>query len=74
MNERTDYENKLKPWSGICGYLRYKMPEQLLIDEKGTVYYISADGSLQIWCTADRIRQHLHRLYQITNMVEVIKN
>ena len=74
MGERTDYENKLKPWDGICGYLRYKMSEQLLIDEKGTIYYISADGSLQIWCTAGRIRQHLHRLYQITNMVEIIKN
>lgn len=25
---------KLKPWNGICGNLRYKMPEQLLTDEK----------------------------------------
>ena len=66
--------NKLKPWDGVCGYLKYKMPEQLLIDEEGTVYYIGADGSPQIWCSADRLRYHLHRLYQITNMVEIIKN
>ena len=65
---------KLKPWDGICGYLQYKMPEQLLTDEKGTVYYIGADGEPWIWCSADRLRSHLHRLYQITNMVEIIKN
>ena len=74
MDERTDYENKLKPWSGICGYLRYKMPEQLLIDEKGTVYYIGADGEPWIWCSADRLRYHLHRLYQITDMVQIIND
>ena len=65
---------KLKPWDGICGYLQYKMPEQLLIDEKGTVYYIGADGRPWIWCSADRLRYHLHRLYQITDMVQIINN
>ena len=67
-------KNKLKPWDGVCGYLKYKMPEQLLIEEKGTVYYIGTDGRPSVWCSEDRLRQHLHRLYQITNMVEIIKN
>ena len=66
--------NKLKPWNGVCGYLQYKMPDQLSIDEEGTVYYIGADGSPWIWCAAAELRHHLHRLYQITNMVEIIKN
>ena len=65
---------KLKPWDGICGYLQYKMPEQLLIDEKGTVYYIGADGQPWIWCSADRLRYHLHRLYQITDTVQIIND
>ena len=67
-------KNKLKPWDGVCGYLKYKMPEQLLIDEEGTVYYIGQDGKPWIWCGAARLQHHLHRLYQITNMVEIIKN
>ena len=67
-------KNKLKPWDGICGYLKYKMPDQLLIGEEGTVYYIGSDGEPWVWCSADRLRHHLHRLYQITNMVEIIKN
>ena len=74
MNERTDYENKLKPWNGICGDLQYKMSDELLIDEKGTVYYIGADGEPWIWCSADRLRYHLHRLFQITDMVQIINN
>ena len=65
---------KLKPWDGICGGLQYKMPEQLLTDEKGTVYYIGADGQPWIWCPADRLHRHLHRLYQITDMVQIINN
>ena len=39
--------NKLKPWDGVCGYLQYKMPDQLLINEEGTVYYIGYDGELR---------------------------
>ena len=65
---------KLKPWDGICGYLQYKMYEQLLIDEKGTVYYIGADGQPWIWCSAGSLRRHLHRLYQITDTVQIISN
>ena len=64
--------NKLKSWDGVCGYLQYKTPDGLLIDEKGTVYYIGADGEPRIWCSACRLRQHLHRLYQITDMVQII--
>ena len=67
-------KNKLKPWDGVCGYLQYKMPDQLLVDENGTVYYIGADGEPWVWCAAAELRHHLHRLYQITNMVEIIKN
>ena len=67
-------KNKLKPWDGVCGYLKYKMPGQLLIDEEGTVYYIGSDGEPRIWCSAARLRYHLHRLFQITNMVEIIKS
>ena len=67
-------ENKLKPWDGACGYLQYKMPAQPLTDEPGTVYYIGADGQPWIWCSADRLRHHLHRLYQITDMVQIINN
>ena len=65
---------KLKPWDGICGDLQYKMPEQLLTDEKGTVYYIGSDGEPRIWCSVDRLSHHLHRLYQITDMVQIINN
>ena len=67
-------EKKLEPWDGICGHLKYKMTGKLLIDEKGTVYYIGADGQPWIWCSADRLRHHLHRLYQITDMVKIINN
>ena len=67
-------KNKLKQWDGICGYLKYKMPDQLLIDEKGTVYYIGMDGEPWVWCAAAELRHHLNRLFQITNMVEIIKN
>ena len=66
--------NKLKPWDGVCGYRQYKTPEELFVDEKGTVYYIGADGEPWIWCSADRLRQHLHRLYQITDMVQIIND
>ena len=65
---------KLKPWNGICGYLQYKMSDGLLTDEKGTIYYIGADGEPWIWCSADRLRYHLHRLYQITDMVQIIND
>ena len=65
---------KLKPWDGVCGYLQYKMPDKLLTDEKGTVYYIGEDGEPWIWCSADRLRYHLNRLYQITDMVQIINN
>ena len=65
---------KLKQWDGICGYLQYKMPDGLLTDEKGTIYYIGADGQPWIWCSADRLRYHLHRLYQITDMVQIIND
>ena len=67
-------KNELRPWSGVCGDLKYKDPDQLLIDEDGTIYYINSDGDLRIWCGAARLRYHLHRLYQITNTVEIIKN
>ena len=67
-------KNKLKLWDGVCGYLKYKMPDQLLIDEEGTVYYIGADGEPWVWCAAAELRHHLNRLFQITNMVEIIKN
>ena len=66
--------NKLKPWDGVRGYLQYKMPDQLLINEEGTVYYIGLDGEPRVWCAAAELRHHLIRLYQITNMVEIIKN
>ena len=66
-------ENKYKQWDGICGYLRYKTPEGLLIDDEGTVYFIGHDGKPWIWCPASRLRIHLHRLYQICDAVEVIK-
>ena len=67
-------KNKLKPWDGVCGCLKYKMPDQLLINEEGTVYYIGYDGELRVWCAAVELRHHLNRLFQITNMVEIIKN
>ena len=67
-------KNKLKPWGGICGDLKYKEPDNLLIDESGTVYYIGSDEEPRIWCSAARLRYHLHRLFQITNMVEIIKS
>ena len=67
-------KNKLKPWDGVCGYLKYKMPDQLLIDEKGTIYFVGYDGELRVWCAATELRHHLNRLFQITNMVEIIKN
>ena len=66
--------NKLKPWNGVCGYLKYKMHDQLLIDEKGTIYFVGYDGELRVWCAATELRHHLNRLFQITNTVEIIKN
>ena len=66
--------NKLKPWDGIFENLRYKEHDHLLIDEEGTVYYIGLDGEPWVWCSAARLRHHLIRLFQITNMVEIIKN
>ena len=67
-------ESKLRPWDGVCGYLQYKMPDQLLINEEGTVYYIGLDGEPRVWCAAAELRHHLNRLFQITNIVEIIKN
>ena len=76
MLNKEDFtmKNKLKPWDGVCGYFQYKMPDQLLVDENGTVYYIGADGEPWVWCAAAELRHHLNRLFQITNMVEIIKN
>ena len=46
----------------------------VLIDEKGTIYFVGYDGELRVWCAAAELRHHLNRLFQITNMVEIIKN
>lgn len=60
----------LKPWNGITPesphkYPVEKSPHKLLVNENGDVYYISGSGDVCIWCGKNRLRNHLHRLYQI---------
>lgn len=60
----------LKPWDGSCSdpTLKYNAEESdfpMFISEDGTVYHINGSGDLCIWCTASRLRSHLHRLHQL---------
>ena len=57
----------MKPWDGIFEHYHYKASERLLVDDDGSVYYKTPDGVLHLWCAADRLRRHLHRLWNVTH-------
>ena len=66
----------MKQWDGIAGDLQYINGGELYKDEEsGSIYYINGDGLLVCRCAADRLRRHLHRLYQIcgVKVVKIIK-
>lgn len=57
----------MKQWDGIAGDLLYIYGDELYKDEKsGAIYFKDSNGAFCIWCAAEKLREHLHRLYQIT--------
>lgn len=61
---------QLKPWDGTTPESWHKYPvenspHKMLINENGDVFYISGSGSINIWCSRYKLKQHLQRLYQI---------
>ncbi len=57
----------MQEWNGIYQHYHYKNPDGLLVDADGNIYYTSADGTPALWCIAERLGAHLHRLWQVTN-------
>ena len=57
----------MTPWDGVCGKFHYLHSDGLLIDGKGSIFYMNAEGVPALWCAADRLRQHLHRLWNVTH-------
>lgn len=57
----------MKPWNGVFQQYRYKAPEGLLVDTSGSVYYMTHEGVPALWCASGRMREHLHRLWNITH-------
>ena len=60
----------LKPWDGITPESWHKYPveksaHQLLENKNGDIFYISASGTVLIWCPRDKLRAHLQRLFQM---------
>lgn len=59
----------LRPWDGTTPESWHKYPTEnsahpLLVNADGDIYYISGDGRICVWCSRDRLRGHLHKLYQ----------
>ena len=65
----------MKQWDGIAGDLQYIVGELYKDEESGSIYYKDSGGAFCVWCAADRLRRHLHRLYQICGetLVKIIK-
>ena len=57
----------MKPWDGIFQKYRYKAPGGLLVDTGGNVYYLTSEGVPALWCASNRLRGHLHKLWNITH-------
>ena len=57
----------MKPWDGIFQKYRYKAPDGLLVDAGGNVYCLAPGGLPALWCAYERLRGHLHRLWNITH-------
>lgn len=57
----------MTPWDGVCGQFHYLHSDGLLIDGKGSIFYMNAEGVPALWCAADRLRRHLHRLWNVTH-------
>lgn len=57
----------MKQWDGIAESWQYIGGGELYKDEEsGSIYYKDSGGAFCVWCAADRLRQHLRHLYQIT--------
>lgn len=66
----------MKQWDGIAGSWLYIYGNELYKDEKsGSIYYKDINGTFCVWCAAEMLRKHLHRLYQICGekLVKIIK-
>ena len=65
----------VKQWDGIAGDLQYIGGELYKDEESGSIYYKDSNGTFCVWCAADRLRRHLHRLYQVCGekLVKFIK-
>lgn len=66
----------MKQWDGIAGGLLYIYGNELYKDEEsGSIYYKDSGGNFCVWCAAEMLRKHLHRLYQRhgEKLVKIIK-
>lgn len=59
-----------RPWDGTSPetWHRYpveKMQNKYYIDQNGNIDYMAQDGTFKPWCSRQRLRQHLTRLYQL---------
>lgn len=65
----------MKQWDGIAGDLQYIGGELYKDEKSGSIYYKDSGGAFCVWCAADRLRRHLHRLYQACGdkLVKIIK-
>ena len=66
----------MKKWDGIAGSWLYIYGNELYKDEKsGSIYYKDSNGTFCVWCAAEMLRKHLHRLYQRhgEKLVKIIK-
>ena len=64
----------LKQWDGKCDKFIYKdaKSNKLLIDELGNIYWTSCEGLQYLWCSKNKLRSHLLRLWQICGENAVI--
>lgn len=55
----------MKPWNGVFQQYRYKAPAGLLVD--AGVINMTPEGVPALWCASERLRRHLHGLWNITH-------
>lgn len=58
----------LFPWDGSCPGIsdKYPYPDNLLQDNDGNIYYTPyGSETVSMWCSASRLRDHLHHLFQV---------